>query len=316
MKFLALDFGGTFVKHCIMDEEANMEEKGQIPAPLNSTEEWVKLVADLYAKFKGTVDGVAISMPGVMDSENGIAVSGGAYGNTTAGKNIYELLKPYVDVPVCIENDAKSAILAEQWHGSLQGVNTACACIIGSGLGGGIIMDGKVQKGEHFGSGEISMLLTKPGKYKDMDAWAAMGASTSALLMMVANAKGMPLSDFEISGFAGGEQTDKKRIGGVEVIEWVKEGDEVTTAVYQQWIKNLIMVLFNMKMMIDPEKVVVGGGISRNPKVMEDLKAEWQVAMDILEHYGMPTAKLDVCKFTSDANMVGAVYSWVLMYKK
>lgn len=315
MKFLAMDFGGTFVKHCIMDEDAMMSEKGEIPAPLSSTEAWVKVVSDLYNKYKGQVDGVAISMPGVLDSEKGIAHSGGAYGQVVQGKNIYELLKPYVDVPVCIENDAKSAILAEQWHGALQDVQNGCACIIGSGLGGGIIMDGKVRKGGHFASGEISALLTKAGDY-GANSWAAMNSSTSALLVMVANAKNMPLSDFEVSGFMGGsDEPGKKKIGGREVIQWVEDGDEITTAVYNQWIKNLVLVLFNMKMMCDPEKVVVGGGISRNPKVIRDLKAEWAKACDNLKAYGMPTAELDVCKFTADANMVGAVYSWVLMYK-
>lgn len=315
MKFLALDFGGTFVKHCLLDEDLNITEKNEVPAPLSSTDEWIKVIVDLYNKYKNDIDGIAISMPGVLDTDKGIAHSGGAYGKTVQGKNIYELLKPYIDIPVCIENDAKSAILAEQWQGSLKGVNTACACIIGSGLGGGIIMDGKIQKGEHFASGEISALLTIPGDYSP-NSWAAFSSSTSGLLMMVAKAKGMDIKDFEISGFMGGsEDSTKKKIGGREVIQWVEDGDEVTTEVYKKWIKNLTSVLFNMKMMIDPQKIVVGGGISRNPRVINDLKEEWNNVCQFLTSMGIPTAELDVCKFTSDANLVGAVYSWILKYK-
>lgn len=315
MKFLAMDFGGTFVKHCIMDEEANMSERGEYPAPLESTQLWVQTTVDLYNKYKGQVDGLAISLPGVMDSETGFAHSGGAYMKTTQGHNIYELLKDKIDVPVSIENDAKSAILAEAWKGSLQGVKTGCACIVGSGLGGGIIMDGKLQKGEHFASGEISGLLTTPGDYT-INGCAAFSAGTSALLMMVAAAKNMPVSDFEVSGFmAEGDDENKKKIGGKEVIQWVEDGDEVTKGVYEQWIKNLVSVLFNMKMMIDPQKIVVGGGISRNPRFIKDLKEEWHRSESMLDMFGIPHAEVDVCTFTSDANMVGAVYRWILMYK-
>lgn len=316
MKFLAMDFGGTFVKYCLMDEEANMSEHGQYPAPLSSVEEWVNSTVDLYNKFKGEVEGVAISMPGVLDTESGYLYSAGAYTPTMKDKNIYELLKDKIDVPVSIENDAKSAILAEAWKGSLKNVKTGCACIVGSGLGGGIIMDGKLQKGEHFAAGEISGLIVEPGNYS-LEGCAAFKAGASALLIQVAAAKNMPVSDFEVSGFmAEIDDNKKKKIGGREVIQWVEDGDEVTKGVYEDWIKNLVMVLFNMKMMIDPEKIVIGGGISRNPKFMEDVLKEWENSNKFMDMFGMPHTKIEPCKYTSDANLVGAVYAWILLNKK
>lgn len=316
MKFLAMDFGGTFVKYCLMDEDANMSENGQYPAPLSSEEEWVDSTVTLYEKYKGQVDGVAISLPGVVDCESGYLYSAGAYTGTMKNKNVYDLLKDKIDVPVSIENDAKSAILAEAWKGSLDGVKTGCACIVGSGLGGGIIMDGKLQKGEHFAAGEISGLIVEAGNYS-LEGCAAFAAGASALLMNVAKAKNMPVSDFEVSGFmAEQDDTNKKKIGGREVIQWVEDGDEVTKSVYDKWIQNLVMVLFNMKMMIDPEKIVIGGGISRNPKFMTDVQNEWDKSNSFTDMFGMPHTKIEPCKFTSDANLVGAAYAWILLHQK
>ncbi len=314
---LAMDFGGTFVKHCLIDEETGeLTEQGQYPAPL-SEESFVSSTGELYQKYRGKVKGVAISMPGVLNTETGFAFSAGAYSGALGGKNIYDLLRPVVDVPVTIENDAKAAILAEQWRGALQGINTGAACIIGSGLGGGIIMDGKIRKGSHFASGEISGLLMEAGKY-GMGGIAGGAASMSAFLCDVARAKGLSPADFEVSAFmlppGTPPSTREKKISGKEVFEWIDAGDEETVKAYEKWLEKLVFVLFNMKMMLDPETIVIGGGVSRNPRLIEDVRREYQKAVDAVAMFNLPETKIEVCKYSSDANMVGAVYNWLLWH--
>lgn len=318
MKFLAMDFGGTFVKHCLMDEDAVITERGEIPAPLDSSDSFVKAITDLYEKYKGQVDGIAISMPGVLDSSTGYLYSAGAYTQAMGGKNLFELLKDKVDVPVSVENDGKAAVLAEKWKGSLEGVTDGAAIIIGSGLGGGIIMDGKLRKGAHFASGEISGLFVYPGRY-DFGNIAAGGASTSALLSMVAAAKNMTPKQFEVSPFMtqGAPEPDPSLpiYGGRDVFRWIDEGDPVTCEVYQKWLANLVWVIINMKMMLDPEKVVLGGGVSRNPRLLPDVQAEYDKFAPIMDGFGMPKIVIETCRYNADANMVGAVYNWLLLNK-
>lgn len=315
MSYLALDFGGTFVKYGVLNDEAEITDSGKVPAPLDSTEQFVEVIAKLYEQFKGKVEGVAISMPGIINSETGFARTAGAFSKTMAGKNIIELLAPVIDVPVAVENDGKAAILAEMWKGALKGVKDGAACIIGSGLGGGILMDGKLRKGSNFASGEISVLMTVPGSYA-MHDFAACKASMSTFLTMVAAAKGMSPADFEISGFMGGVDDGRKKIGGVEVFQWIEAGDEAVIAVYKKWLDELIAVLFNLKITLDPEKIVIGGGVSRNPVFMRDLKAEWEKPMAMMASAGFPGCELDVCRFSSDANLIGAVYNWILQNRK
>lgn len=318
MKFLAMDFGGTFVKHCLMDEDAGIAERGEIPAPLGSSDQFVQVIVDLYEKYKGEIDGIAISMPGVIDSSTGHLYSAGAYTKAMGGKNLFELLEGKVDVQVAVENDAKAAVLAEKWKGSLKDSTDAAAIILGSGLGGGIIMDGKLRKGGHFASGEISGLFVTPGRY-DFGNLAAGGASTSGLLSMVAAAKGMTPKQFEVSEFAtvGAPDPDPNLpiYSGRDVFQWIDEGDPVTCEVYQKWLANLVWVIINMKMMLDPEKIVLGGGVSRNPRLLGDVRAEFEKFSPVMNAFGMPQTVIETCQYSADANLVGAVYNWLLLNK-
>ena len=315
MSYLALDYGGTFIKYGILDDDAVISESGKVPAILDNVDQFVETTGKIYEQFKGKVEGVAISLPGIINSETGYARTAGAYGKILAGKNICELLAPVIDVPVAVENDGKAAILAEMWKGALVGVKDGAACIIGSGLGGGILMDGKLRKGSNFASGEISILMTVAGSYA-MHDFAACKASMSTFLTMVAEAKGMSPADFEISGFMGGSDDGRKKIGGIEVFKWIEEGDEATIGAYKKWMNELITVLFNLKITLDPQKIVIGGGVSRNPVFIRDLKAEWEKPMAMVGAAGFPGCELDVCKFSSDANLIGAVYNWILNNKK
>ena len=135
MRLLTFDYGGTFIKYGIRDENAVITKAVTIPAPLGSVQEYYDATKKIYEQFAEDIDGVAISMPGVINSEAGYAASAGAYTAILGGKNIPELLD-FIDKPVSVENDGKAAILAELWKGSLQGIENAAACIIGSGLGG------------------------------------------------------------------------------------------------------------------------------------------------------------------------------------
>ena len=314
--YLAMDFGGTFVKHCLVDENGQISERGQFPAPLGSKEEFIEAVKTLYDTVSGKVKGVAVSMPGVLDSEKGYAYAAGAYSGILSHTNIYELLKDTVDVPVSIENDAKAAILAEAWLGALQGCSGGVAVIIGSGLGGGIIMDGKIRRGSHFASGEISGLMMQSGSEAFTDI-AGSRCGMTGFLIAVATAKHMNPADFEISMFLHeGEREDptKPRITGKEVFEWLEAGDEETMQAYKQWINDLIMVIMNLKSVIDPDKIVIGGGVSRNPRLIRDLQSEFKRRCEPMKAFGMPDCDLEACRFTADANLIGAVYNWKQLY--
>ena len=107
MSYLALDYGGTFIKYGILDDDAVISESGKVPAILDNVDQFVETTGKIYEQFKGKVEGVAISLPGIINSETGYARTAGAYGKILAGKNICELLAPVIDVPVAVEMTAR-----------------------------------------------------------------------------------------------------------------------------------------------------------------------------------------------------------------
>ena len=89
--------------------------------------------------------------------------AGGAYLHLLEGKSIFEVLKDRCPLPMTIENDGKAAALAEAWKGNLKDCRDGVAIVLGTGIGGGLIKDGKIHRGKHFGAGEFSAIVTDGG---------------------------------------------------------------------------------------------------------------------------------------------------------
>lgn len=348
MKCLVVDLGGTYTKYCLMDEEANISEKGQIPSPVTGVQAFVDAVTGLYHKFEGQVEGLAISMPGFLDSETGYAHTAGAF-LELAGQNIFELLRPNIPVPMALENDGKSAALAEVWKGSLMDCRDGVVIVIGTGLGGGIIKDRRLHRGKHFSAGELSYMLVEPGNYSMQNMICIPGAM-AGLTMGVAMAKGVDLSQLEsgalmqhvsekagegavegvaekmaeaggrtVAGDATGQAgagemagAGQVKIDGPQIFKWLEEGDPVVAAVYENFICHLGMLVYNIQCLYDPDRIAIGGGVSRQERLIPDIRAEVGRIKDSIKMVPTPEVDLSSCHFMSDANLVGAMYNYLL----
>lgn len=310
--YLAFDFGGTFVKAALI-ENGTVVQKWKDKAPLESKEQFHDYIAGWYQAYPDTVQGIAISMPGIIDPVTGYAYRAGSY-KKLADSNIYELLS---DIPckVAVENDGKAATLAELVSGKLKGAETGAVITIGTGLGGGIVTNGKLLRGSHFAAGEITGFLLEPGNYS-MEGCAALSGGMTGFLLHVAKAKGMDASEFEVSdNFVENPRQRSKKYGGKEVLQWVTENDPVTSEVYHKWIEKLIMIILNLQITLDTEKILIGGGISANEMFLSDLKAEYKKAGESLSIYRRFGAEIDSCQYREDANLLGAVYNYQNLYE-
>lgn len=144
------------------------------------------------------------------------------------GKNILRLLGD-LETWISVENDGKASILAEAWKGALQGISSVAAIIIGSGLGGGIMMNGMLYKGVHFSLAEFGYRPSEIGNYSPASS-IAHKAGMSALLKNVALAKGMSPEQFEIAGIRSRDKADPALpiYSGQDVFRWIDEGDPIT----------------------------------------------------------------------------------------
>ena len=158
MNYLAIDVGGTFTKYAMMNQNCDFLEKGKIPTVTASFKSFIQSLVNLYERYASQVKGIALSMPGLIDSASGFMYTGG-FIDCISNINIIDTLHHYCPVPITVGNDAKCAALAEIWKGSLQDCQNAVVMVIGTGVGGAVIQNRHVVNGHHFMAGEFSYRL-------------------------------------------------------------------------------------------------------------------------------------------------------------
>ena len=296
MKKLVIDVGGTLIKYALIDDDLKMYQKGEVKTPLDSQASFVKSIVELYQQFKDETDGIALSMPGNIDSNTGYIHTPGAltYNENT---NIIHALHEYIDVNISVENDGKCAALAELYYGNLQGCNNGVVLIIGTGIGGGIICNGQLVKGDDFFAGEVSFLYTDL-KAKGFQKMFAYSASTSTLVRSVAKAKNI----------------DPETIDGKVVFEMIKNNDQDAIAAFEEITDYLAGAIYNFNCILNPKKVLLGGGISKQPLLLETVNKK---VNDIYASipFNIPHTIIETTKYFNDSNLLGALANFHLMFK-
>ena len=318
--YLVYDVGGTFIKYAWMTGEGEILDKGKTRTPCkpeHRVEDFVETLGSIYDSYKEKrrVSGIAIDLPGQIDVDNGMVYGGGAIRymhKVPLGK----LMTDRCDgIRVSLENDAKAAALAEVWKGNAGDVNDACVLIFGTGIGGAVIKDRHVHRGKHLLAGEVSFAIDEMdisqvediASIEGMDImeavdkvpyfWAAHG-STGSMCHNLAKKKG--LSDDEVTGEL--------------VYRWADEGDELSINALNEMYFSIAKQCLNMFVIFDPEVILIGGGISAEPRFIEGIKTYVDKIKKISLIYD--EIKLDVCKYRNDSNLLGALYNFKQMYEE
>ena len=298
MKYLGIDLGGTAIKYALMNEDASILEQSstKTPHPEDSTlEDLLIVLKSIIEKVKREVAGIAISMPGIIDNKTGHAYIGGAITYLT-GVNLAKRLEEKFQLPVTIENDAKSAALAELWQGNLKDCKNGAVITLGTGVGGGIIINGALHSGCSFAAGEFSYILVKPDKPCQSGSYWGFVGGVKTLLELVHQNTGVPLT----------------KLDGFKAFEMANQGDMGALNALDEYTKRLTLPIYNLQTILDLELIAIGGGISKQPLLLTYLQK------NIDENYEknpihsfspfVPKPKVITCKFYNDANLIGALY--------
>ena len=155
MNIAVFDVGGTFIKHCLMID-GKITQAGKIPTPQDSQESFLKAIKAVLDKMSN-IEGIAFSLPGVIDVYRQYIYAGGSLRyNDHCDLKEWE---NYFNLPIQAENDARCAAIAELEQGNMQGIQNGLVLTFGTGVGGGIIINGDIFKGSHLISGEVSMIF-------------------------------------------------------------------------------------------------------------------------------------------------------------
>lgn len=298
--YLALDFGGTFTKYALMDEDGAFLHQGKVSSDCSGKEAMLASVAPLKEQFKGRFAGVAASMPGRIDTAHGIACTGGSFA-FIKDLPMEALLEELFEAPATIANDGKCAASAEAWNGALADVEDGVVIVLGTGTGGGVVLDHRVRMGHTFGAGELSFLGVDLGQLSDgiqrvgqgMDAVWANYMSASGLLRLYGKEKGQ---DGAIPG-----------VDGLAFFAAYDRGEPEAKAALETFGRYAAAGIYSMQAVLDVQRIAIGGGISARPEIVETIRqsVERQFAAIPFTAFGKP--EIVACRHGNDANLIGAL---------
>ena len=294
-QYLVLDIGGTFVKCAVMTADAQFVMQGKVPVDHSSEEAMyaaLEAVREAVAGYE--YEGVAISMPGRIDTAAGIAHTGGAF----RWLHDYPAAERYGAVfgkPATVANDGKCAAYAESWKGALADAESGAAIVLGTGVGGGIVLNGKVWMGYTGGAGELSGLLVDFNAMglpfpQSMSALWANRISAAAISKAYAARKGLESAD------------------GIMLFDAYEAGDEDAKAVLDEFAFQAATGIMSLQATLDLQRYAIGGGISARPETTELIRKAFDGLYDPLAEF-MPYGKPEIvtCRFGNEANLIGAL---------
>ena len=287
--YLSIDIGGTNVKYAELNNAGNIIEQGKIKTS-HDKEQFLKNIDRIVAKYvKKGIKGIAFCAPGKIAHTK--IHFGGAL-PFLDGIDFAVRYKKY-DIPVTVINDGKASVLAENWLGSLKDMQNCAAITLGTGVGGGIIVNGKLLNGAHFQAGELSFLqlnMKEPG----FDGFAGGYASA---VQMIKNVNEAIENDDETDGLAA--------------FEAINNGNEKAKKIFDEYCKRIAAIIIDIQAIVDLDAIAIGGGISAQPIVIQGINQAYDQVLADNELIGktFTRPKIVEAKFKNGANLYGALYN-------
>ena len=288
--YLVLDIGGTFVKYATMNLEGELLSKGRKPIAKDDLNSFCKMLFSVIEEHDlNQLEGIAMSCPGAVDPKTGIIYHGGSF-PFLHEVNLVEIIQNKYQLSVTIENDAKCAALAELWLGSIKDKKDAIVLILGSAIGGGIIIDGKLHRGASLSAGEVSYINHRFNPETKEVGYFGLDCSAVEMVKKIAKLKNLK------------DETD-----GEAVFEYINSGDEQAMEVFDTYCNLIAIQILNLHYVIDPELIAIGGGISAQPILIERINQAIDEIKKVNDFH-VATPHIVACHFLNDANLYGALY--------
>lgn len=290
-EYLALDIGGTNVKYGIVNEIGEVVKKGVYDTVVETEEKFIGDIINVFNQYKNkNLEGLAISMPGFIDGKNGIPSVCYAI-NVMEGKEMKKILEEKTGIRVEVENDGKCVALAEKFTGNAIECSDFICLTIGTGIGGGIFLNNKLIRGNTFSAGEFGFMINRDITKDNEDFQTfSENSSTNSLIRRYKKYKNID---------------DNIIVEGKEVFENAKV-DKNIEVIIKDWLKSLALGIFNLSATLNPEKILIGGGISSKEGIVEDILGE----LNNIKYWNDVKCKIELCKHKNDAGLIGAVYNF------
>ena len=311
---LGIDLGGTNIVAGVVDKKYKIAAKAScktaVPRPeseiCDSMAEVAKKAVEKAKLTMEDIESVGIGVPGAVNPKTGVI----EYSANLFFHNweVVEMMEERLGKKVHIENDANAAALGEYLAGSAKGARNAVAITLGTGVGGGIIIDGKIYSGSNFAGAELGhMVIVKDGKEcacGRRGCWETYASATGLINLT----KQKILSEkLEFSYMLKLCDGDINKVNGRTAFDAMRDGDPTAKSVVEEYISYLSCGLVNIINIFQPDVLCIGGGISNEG---ENLLAPVRSYVERERYTKHNDKQTVICKCTlgNDAGIIGAAY--------
>ncbi len=301
MEKLIFDIGATNTKFALMNTEGQILSKHSVPTNYESAASYFDSIAEICIRYKARVDKIAISTNGRMCTD------GDTYRAYTMkflqGLNLKKEIEARTGLPVIVLNDGFSAALGEWWKGSGQGYKNLLVIVLGSGMGGGLILDGKLYQGERLNAAMLFGMLSAYGNGK----YELSGMTTSFALLL-----------YQLSAM---KQIPPEKMTGQSFFDFAEQGDPAAIGMLNTYCEVIAGIIYNAALLLDLDCTVITGGLSAQPLLMDTIRHKLQAipnhllegpVVGFLDRLSLDQRDFDVNlkqgSLALDANLYGALY--------
>ena len=308
---IGVDVGGTNLVAGLLNDKFELIDKVDTPALAKRPD--TEIVADIIMLCKKLmekhnltdkdIETIGIGIPGCCDSEKGIILpcTNINFNNTP----IVSMMKKEFDVPVYLGNDADCAALGEAYAGATKGVDNSIMITIGTGIGGGIIINKKIYNGFNFSGGELGhMVIVQGGEQCGCGrkgCWEAYGSATALIRQTKEAIEKNP--DSELAKLVDG---DLSKVNGKTAFDAMRAGCPAGTEVVDKYVEYFSTGITNIINIFQPEKLVIGGGVSKEGDALISRIMKHVTADRYGKDNDLPKTTIHTAVLGNDAGVIGA----------
>lgn len=309
--YVGIDLGGTNIVAGVVDENYNIiataKTKTNCPRPEKAiADDMAKMALEAVKNAKLTIDDIewiGIGTPGIANSKTGII----EYSNNLGFNNtpMVKYIQETIDKPVFIENDANAAAYGEYVAGAAKGAKNAVCITLGTGVGGGIIIDGKIYSGSNFAGAEIGHTVIEVDGAKcscgRKGCFEAYSSATGLIRMTKEAIAENP--DCIMAKMAD----EKGKVTARTSFDAMRAGDPVAKAVVDKYIKYLAAGITNTINIFQPDILCIGGGVCNEGDPLL-LPVRELVKKEVYTRNSPKNAEIVIAKLGNDAGIIGAAF--------
>lgn len=308
---IGIDLGGTDIKGGLIDARGNVLKKLSVateaehgpPAVISRIVELIRSLASGAERGGALIAGVGLGMPGSIRARAGLVVNP----PNLPGWREVQVVEPVsqaTQLPVMLENDANAAVLGEYWCGAGRGTEDMAMFTLGTGIGGGIIVGGRLWRGRFENAGELGHQIIVPdgrlckcGQRGCLEAYASAATTAARATEHVGNGDATVLKNW---------LARDGRLTSQHIVQGVLEGDAIATEVWDTTCRFLALACVNLQHALNFERIILAGGMSAaGPTLLDRVRHHFQQLMwpDIGDRPEILLAELG-----NDAGFIGAAF--------